>query len=121
MRIDLADRRVHPVCDLDGCVGPSSVTQLRVDVSPDGRFAGVVEARGPRGVIVDLRSGVITLHIGRGSYCVEHCEHSLAFAYHPMARCYVSFADGVATLSRLVMEPAALDWARHCGGGGPPR
>ncbi|MCE9636284.1 MAG: hypothetical protein K8T90_11330 [Planctomycetes bacterium] len=78
LRIDLHDLRVAPVARVD-VPALDAGTNARIDTSPDGRFASVVAARGRRGVVVDLESGMATMTLDRGEYHVRDCEFSVAF------------------------------------------
>lgn len=89
-RITLDDARAE-------IVGPVDLTPpLRIDTSPDGRYAAVVEVRGGRGRVFGLAAKGLTVRLLRGDYHLEHCEFPAAF-----------FHDGERTL--LVH---ATDWNR---------
>ena len=71
-------RALRPVADL----GDSAVdrgARVNLEVSPDGGFVTVVEARGRHGVVVDLGNGRITMQLDRGGHHGKHSEHSIAF------------------------------------------
>lgn len=72
-RIALDVPRAAPIASVD------LVPPLRIETSPDGRFAAVVEARGGRGRVYDLASDRLTLRLVRGDYHLEHCEFPAAF------------------------------------------
>lgn len=80
LRVDVEGEagRVAPVLDLEGEVDEGT-DGLRIEVAPDGRHAAVVERHGAHGVVIDVATGTITMHLDRGDYCVEHYEFSCAF------------------------------------------
>jgi hypothetical protein len=74
-RIELDVPRAAPIAAVD------LVPPLRIETSPDGRFAAVVEARGGRGRVYELASGRLCLRLVRGDYHLEHCEFPAAFVH----------------------------------------
>jgi hypothetical protein len=56
------------------------VLTRRLHTSPDGRFAAVVNDYGRYGQVIDLESGIVTLHLDGGDYCSETVPLSFAFA-----------------------------------------
>lgn len=54
----------------------------RLIVSPDARFCAIVNDYGRYGVVVDLQSRTITLHLDRGAYHPETQPFPAAFAVH---------------------------------------
>jgi hypothetical protein len=49
-------------------------------LAPNGQFVAVVNDYGRYGCIVDLRSGIVTMHLDGGDYCCETVPFSFAFA-----------------------------------------
>lgn len=92
LRVDLDDGGGARLASVEG-EGLKLAEPLAVHASPCGRFAAVVNVKGPRGVVVDLASGAVTLRLDRGRYHIEHCDFSVAF-----------FRDGEST--RLVHATA---------------
>jgi hypothetical protein len=48
-------------------------------LSPDGRFAAVVQTKAGKGVVVDLTAGRPTMWLDRGGYHVQHYSFAIAF------------------------------------------
>jgi hypothetical protein len=95
LRIDLDDGALTHL----GSVGAEDLQlsePLALHASPCGRFAAVVNVSGQKGVVVDLKSGALTMRLDRGTYNEEVCAFSVAF-----------FRSGARTL--LVH---ATDWNR---------
>lgn len=78
VRIDLADGTAEPLVEI-----PESALTLSdkvaLHLSPDNRFAAVVNDRAEQGVVLDLLSGEVTLQMDRGSYYEEQTHFPIAF------------------------------------------
>ncbi len=74
-----------------------------VEPSPDGRFVAVVATRGPRGLVVDVASGLTTLRLDRGAYHVEASEFPVAFLVDESLTVVIHASDW----NRLDMADAA--------------
>ncbi|HVB25007.1 MAG TPA: hypothetical protein VNG51_23935 [Ktedonobacteraceae bacterium] len=57
-------------------------SEEKLYLSPNGQFAAVVNRRGQFGVVVNLVSNAITMHLERENYHVEHCDFPIAFFEH---------------------------------------
>lgn len=70
MRVDLGQRCTSRVAT----IGSSDIdwaAPLRIHTSPDGRFAAVVNARGSRGIVIDLVRGKTTMQLNRATNGIE--------------------------------------------------
>src|SRR6185312_9664959 len=59
--------------------GSTLEEDLSLHASPDGDLAAVVEKRGRRGVVFDLRTAQLTMRLDRGDYHCEQTEFPVAF------------------------------------------
>lgn len=59
-----------------------SAAPLAIHLSPDGRFAAVVNTFGQHGLVVDLATGAPTMTLERGDYHIDFCQFSVAFCTH---------------------------------------
>ena len=78
LRLDLARRSLRRLVTVPS-EGLELDETLRVRVSPEGTMVAVVNARGRKGVVLDLRTGEATMRLDRGDYYVEKCEFPVAF------------------------------------------
>ncbi len=78
-RVDLDAQRLVPIVDFSAEAGLDLAARLRLEASPDGRFAAVVNSRGHHGVVVNVATGAITMRLERDDYHEEHCDFSVAF------------------------------------------
>jgi hypothetical protein len=77
--LDTGDVR-HAATIADGAVPRFDDDQTYSLVpSADGRFAAVVNHLGPRGVVLDLTTGAVTMRLDRGDYHHDVTKFSLAF------------------------------------------
>lgn len=51
--------------------------QEKLILSPNGRFAAVVNRWGLHGVVLNLSSGQIIMNLERGTYCAQYCDFPL--------------------------------------------
>lgn len=72
----------------------SSTLQLTdsvIHLSPDNRFAAVVNDREPLGVVIDLNTGTITMRLDRGTYHAKQTRFPVAF-FQYQGRCLLVHA-----------------------------
>jgi len=84
VRLDPAAQAVMTLATLPAS---APLADVALHISPDGRFAAIVERYGQRGVVIDLETGVETMRLERDDY---HCDASV----FPVA----FFTDGGRTL-----------------------
>ena len=77
-RIDLAAGLVTPltrIADAD----VNLTEEVSLHLSQDGELAAIVNSFGPRGVVIRLTFGEVTLHMERGNYYPEHSRFPVSF------------------------------------------
>ncbi|HVO30116.1 MAG TPA: hypothetical protein VMV18_05250 [bacterium] len=79
-QLDLHRRQLRPL----GAVpeGTLAMGELALEVSADGRFAAVVNARGQHGFVLDLERGTTALALDRGDYHEDVSSFPVAFTEH---------------------------------------
>lgn len=79
-RLDLPRRALRAVARLPEDV--LGVGELALEISADGKFAAIVNARGRTGVVLDLDLGCETMRLDRGEYHETVSAFPVAFVVH---------------------------------------